>query len=120
MPTELWEQVPRRPRYGVNCADGLKAQVERSHGEPVPVQLEDLSRMGFQVQGPVSLTIGEAIRLQLQIEGQDLAMTLPATVQWQRSTDDDAWLAGCLCDGPVDWESLGELFRRGILSHDAP
>jgi hypothetical protein len=116
--TEFWKQVPRRPRYQANAAETIRAEVDRSGGDAIEARLHNLSRTGFQLQVPVALMIGEAVRLQLHIEGRGLVLSLPSTVQWQRPAGDDTWLAGCQCEQPVDWESLGELFLNGILSQD--
>jgi hypothetical protein len=118
MPTEFWNQVPRRPRYQANGSNGIRAEIQCADGNAVPVQLQDLSRMGFQLRVPRPLAVGEIVLLKLRIEESAPAMAWPATVQWQRSTDDEAWLIGCLCEHPVDWESLGELFLNGAISQD--
>jgi hypothetical protein len=85
----------------------------------IRVELQNLSRNGFQLRLPVPLVIQEHFCLRLYVEDSGLTLTLPGTVQWQRAVDDE-WLAGCLSDQPLAWESLGELFLSEVISPDAP
>ena len=122
MSSENWRQLPRRPRYETSGTQKLVVEVERypdRQPSVVQVELQDLSRNGFQVRLPVPLVADECICLLLRIEGSGLTLTLPGTVRWQRA-EDDAWLVGCLFDQPLEWESLGELFLSEVLSPDGP
>lgn len=97
-----------------------RVEVERrSEGEPsrVPAELVNLSRGGFQLRTPVPLAVHEAVTLRLRVEESGFETLLSGEVRWQRP-DGDAWLVGCLCDRPIEWESLGELFLGRVLSQD--
>ena len=122
MPLDDWWHTPRKPRYEASGNEKLAAEVERSvDGQAcaVPAEVLDLSRDGFQLRLPVALTIGEHVCLRLHVEDAGLTLTLPGTVRWQRAADEQ-WLVGCLCDQPVAWESLGELFLNEVLVPDRP
>ena len=122
MPSEKWAQSPRRPRYEANGTQKLVAEVERSFScQPnlVQVELQDLSRNGFQLRLPVPLANRERICLRLHVEDSGFTLKLPATVQWGRAVN-EAWLAGCHSDQPLEWESLGELFLSEVLLQDQP
>jgi hypothetical protein len=120
MASEQWELTPRKPRYPSTGRKAVRAEIERSPGRTpgvVSADLQDLSRNGFQVRTPIPLQSGEAIRVRIEIEQPALSLTVPGTVRWQRA-DEGAWVAGCLSDRPIDWESLGELFLNDILDTD--
>jgi hypothetical protein len=82
--------------------------------------LLDLSRNGFQVKVPVPLNTQSPLNLRFRMEGSQMDLMLPGTIRWQRPASDGTWLAGCQTDRPIDWETLGELFLRGVLSTDRP
>lgn len=122
MPSEKWAQLPRRPRYEASGTQTLVVEIERSpdcQPSVAAVELQDLSRSGFQLRLPVPLANEEHICLRLRIETSGFTLTLPATVRWSRAAE-DAWKAGCQSDQPLEWESLGELFLSEVLLRDGP
>jgi hypothetical protein len=122
MSRKNWRELPRKPRYGVRGTEKLVAEIDRMPDRQpaaVPVELQDLSRDGFQLRSSQPLEIGERVCLRLSIEDSGLAITLPGTVRWLRPAD-GAWLAGCAADDPLAWESLGELFLGEVLSPNGP
>jgi hypothetical protein len=120
MSSAFWNQAPRRPRYRASDKTKPHAEIARADGTVVQAELQDLSRMGFQLRLAVPLATEESVQLRLHVEQADFSLLLRGTVRWQNRLGDDAWLVGCGCQAPVDWESLGELFLNEVLSQDGP
>ncbi len=122
MSSPSWKSNLRRPRYESSGTHEARVELElRSEGGPsrVPAELVNLSRDGFQLRTPAPLAVGEAVTLRLRVEESGFETTLSGKVRWKRS-EGEARLVGCLCDRPIEWESLGELFLGRVLSQDGP
>ena len=112
--------APRMPRH--DAVDSRPPPVEvrcvyrgRSH----LAQLLNFSRSGLQLRVPLELSVDQKITLKIT-DSEELDLSLSATVRWCSGQEPAAWNIGCQFDDAVDWESLGELFLRGVLSTKGP
>jgi hypothetical protein len=113
------EFIARRPRHEVADGDGFPARIERQPGRlPIAAEasLMNLSRTGFQLRSAVRLEIGERITVCLEEPQADFQLIFSGMVRWQQPESGQTWLVGCLSAEEASWETLGELFLRGILA----
>jgi len=114
---------PRRPRHQATDATGHCLQLERGPGKTprsIDAKLLNLSSAGAGFRVTVLLEVGEAITFHLRREPSQLLLTRSGTVRWASRDEQGDWTVGCLFDRRVDWETLGELFLKGILSTNRP
>jgi hypothetical protein len=118
MDIDRWAFVARRPRHQAG-SDELAIQLLRDSGRApraVAAALVDFSRQGARLTVGDPLDLAETVILQWQTRGTGLDLHLTGAVRWQ-APQADGWLVGCQFHEEVSMETLGELFLRGILSH---
>jgi len=122
MTDAYWNYTTRKPRHRAAGSDGLRVEICRIATETaalVRAELVDLSREGLQLHTTMSLPDGEPIIVHIVDKPACIDLTMSAAVRWCRSEQEGRWLIGCQSDGPLPWETLGELFLGEILATDA-
>ena len=121
MPHDFLQYTARRPRYQAREASPARLEVRRLAGKQpslIAAELVDFSRSGFRLRLAAPVEVKENLSIELHVEQSQSPWQFPATVRWQRAEGSQSWLVGCQAQSEVDWETLGELFLRGILSTD--
>jgi hypothetical protein len=111
--------VARLPRHAADSSNPIRVEVRRCGPSQASCAalLVDFSRQGARLQLKDAFEVGE--RLLIQIEaGPDFVYRQEATIRWRTDDSPSAVLYGCSFDSPVEWEVLGELLMRGVLSTD--
>ena len=120
MSNESHFYVARLPRHEVTSAERARLRVRRipdSAGEPVTAVLVDFSRQGLRLRSVERFAIGERLAIQVSA-GEDFTWPNEVTIRWRREEQAPESIYGGVFDEPVEWEVLGELLLRGVLSMD--
>lgn len=119
--TELF--IAREPRHNANSGAHLDVEVDCPNDPEsgrLPAELLDLSRNGVKLCVALPINVGELVHIHLRHPGSGLTVSVPTTVRWRRSADDDnGWFLGCRHTVEIPMETLGELFLNEILVIDA-
>ena len=109
------EFVPRFPRHDAVNAKPSSVEVWLAERNQLhAVQLVNLSRRGIGVRAPVELAPDQVVTLKFT-DSDGLDVSLGAVVRWCSVHEPAVWDVGCEFDSEVEWETLGELFLRGVL-----
>jgi hypothetical protein len=117
MSDDFVRYTARRPRYEATVLPP-RLEVRRSaekQPQSIAAELVDFSRGGFRLRLEFPLEAEEVVRVEFPpaLTGSPLGLT--AAVCWQRVEQSGSWLIGCKAQSEVNWETLGELFLRGVL-----
>jgi len=112
--------IPRPPRHNAALATGIRIEVRRYDAVDEPVyeaELVDFSRQGIRLRLAAEFEAGELLLIRIVATEPDFLFQHRATIHW-RSTDESSsdFLYGCGFEAQVEWEVLGELLLRGVLS----
>lgn len=110
--------MARRPRHQSTGGELAVALVRHAGRSPAALaaSLVDFSRQGARLTVACQLDPAEPVVVRFQSGGIGLDLDLAGAVRWQ-TYQAEHWLVGCQFDEEVSMETLGELFLRGILSH---
>jgi hypothetical protein len=122
MSSDPLDFFPRHPRHETTGTARLRVSVRQggsAAAEPIDAKLVDLSRHGFKLRTPVSLSLGETITARLTDEDSGLQLDLKGIARWQRPDDNETgWFVGCQCEQELEWAVMGELFLNDLLVMD--
>jgi hypothetical protein len=118
MATDFLAYEARAPRHEAVAAAQLNIEVqcESTPTEPLPAELVDLSRDGFQLCLPSRVAADELVIAHVRDANSSLQLHLTGQVRWQRKSDDGRWFVGFQSLQELDWETMGELFLNEILA----
>ena len=116
-----FEFFARPPRHEIIAAESISIQVHAvPDGSVVVAEIINLSRQGVQLLVPTDFPSGQSIELVFTEEMVGANVTQSAVVCWcrQDKTRPEMYDVGCKFGQAIEWEAMGELFLRGILSTD--
>ena len=112
--------VPRMPRHEAVNSGPLPIDLQINDGhQSYETQLVNVSRSGIRLRIPVALSPDQVITVTVT-DSDGLNLNLTAVVRWCTQQEQNAWNIGCELADTVNWETLGELFLRGVLATDPP
>jgi hypothetical protein len=110
----------RPPRHCVvdSAAHSVQIAVAGSAtSDTCSARLLNFSRQGLRLRCAANLQIGDPVRVQLS-DSDGFQHAISGVVKWRGDEADGEQTYGCLFDEEVEWEILGELLLRGVLTSE--
>ena len=108
----------RRPRHPVQADDQVAVWVTSQDADQswhVPATLVDVSRNGCRLFAADGLTLGDKIRLVIDLPDAERRTDVLAEIRWQKEATNGEREYGLEFLPELEWEFLGELFLSGTL-----